>query len=460
MAFRAPVLFLELIRVCPESGQSGQDSFGHTVRNRRWFMNYVRFSRIAEIAGVILLAAVLAPAQQALPRPREFTAGTVKRIEDLPVSRLRTRIEGLPAGPRLRALDWLGKFHFTELDLNSLQADSEGGIYYADSFSLDPAGVPKSAGVSITRAAVAVSPFPTSLIFHSKRGSSNVLYLNFSGETVTNTLWNSSLGRPVIRAVGFSTDTNFASFSDAEQSAIKRIWQRVAEDYAPFDIDVTTERPAAFGPRTAHALITRSLDADGKSNPSPSGGGVSYINVFGEAIYPSYRPSWIYYDKLAMTESYIAEAASHEIGHNLGLSHDGKTDGSEYYGCHGDGDTSWGPIMGSGYNRNVTQWSKGDYYLANNTQDDLAIIAAKLGYRADDHGNTPATATPLVISGQTNVLSTTPEDDPDNTTPMNKGILERNTDVDVFSFTTGDGPIDLIVNPWSMPSGTRGGNLD
>src|SRR5438105_5311960 len=278
MAFRAQVLFLELIW-CPESGQSGQDSFGHTVRNRRWFMNDVRFSRIAEIAGVILLAAVLAPAQQALPRPREFPAGTVKRIEDLPVSRLRTRIEGLPAGPRLRALDWLGKFHFTELDLNSLQADSEGGIYYADIFSLDPAAAPKSAGGSITRPAVPVSPFPTSLIFHSKRGSSNVLYLNFSGETVTNTLWNSSLGRPTIRAVGFSTDTNFASFSDAEQSAIKRIWQRVAEDYAPFDIDVTTERPGALGTRTAHALITRSLDADGKPNPSPSGGGVRYINV-------------------------------------------------------------------------------------------------------------------------------------------------------------------------------------
>src|SRR6266480_2725967 len=180
MAFRAQGLFLELIRVCPESGQSGQDSFGHMVRNRRWFMNYVRFSGMAGITSVILLAALLAPAQQALPRPREFPAGTVKRIEDLPVSRLRTRIEGLPVGPRLRALDWLGKFHFTDLDLNSLQSDSEGGIYYADTFSLDPAAAPKSTGGSMTRAAVAVSPFPTSLIFHSKRSSSDLLYLNFA----------------------------------------------------------------------------------------------------------------------------------------------------------------------------------------------------------------------------------------------------------------------------------------
>jgi hypothetical protein len=32
--------------------------------------------------------------------------------------------------------------------------------------------------------------------------------------------------------------------------------------------------------------------------------------------------------------------------------------------------------------------------------------------------------------------------------------------VDVFSFTTGYGPVNLKVNPWIMPSGTRGGNLD
>jgi len=33
--------------------------------------------------------------------------------------------------------------------------------------------------------------------------------------------------------------------------------------------------------------------------------------------------------------------------------------------------------MGAAFDRNVTQWSKGEYYLANNTQDDLAIIAGK-----------------------------------------------------------------------------------
>jgi hypothetical protein len=312
----------------------------------------------------------------------------------------------------------------------------------------------------VAQAAVPVSPFPASLIFHSKPGSSNVLFLNFAGDIVSNTAWNNSLGRTSVVAVAFSTDADDTTFSDAEQVAIKRIWQRMAEDYMPFDIDVTTERPATFGPRTAHALITRSTDASGAANPSSSAGGVGYVDVFGASYYAKYRPAWIYYNNLSGNESFIAEAASHEIGHNLGLSHDGKTDGTEYYGGHGTGDTSWGPIMGTGYNRNVSQWSKGDYYLANNLEDDLAIISAHTAYRQDDHGDTPATATPLFISGSTNVVSTTPETDPANSNPSNKGILERNSDVDVFSFTSGTGPVNLTVNPWIMPSGTKGGNLD
>jgi hypothetical protein len=286
------------------------------------------------------------------------------------------------------------------------------------------------------------------------------LYINFAGETVSNTEWNTQLGRTSIPAVAFSTDSDRTTFSDAEQMAIKRIWQRMAEDYAAFNIDVTTERPGTFNNRTAVALITRNTDANGDPNPASASGGVAYVNVFNTTQYSKYRPAWVYHNNLANEESYIAEAASHEIGHNLGLSHDGTT-GSDYYGGHGSGDTSWGPLMGTGYNRNVSQWSKGEYYQANNTQDDLATIAGKISYRTDEHGNTAGTATALVLTGGTNIVSTTPENDPANSNPANKGVLDRNTDLDVFSFVTGTGPVSLSVNPWITPSAfTRGGNLD
>ena len=415
------------------------------------------------LPAVLLALAALSFALLAQPAPqaREFPLGSLESIGQLPTSRLRAQLEQLPAAARGRALQWLRSVHFTEGDLPSLHADSNGGILYACEVELAPGeAVLSDDPPELGLASVPVSPFPASLVFHSRPGAANVLYLNFEGENVTNTEWNTYLGRSEIPALAFSSDSDYSTYSDSEQLAIKRIWQRIAEDYAPFNIDVTTERPATFTTRTAVALITRNTDANGEANPFSTAGGVAYLNVFGTSSYAKYRPAWIYHNNFGSNESYTAEAASHEIGHNLGLSHDGKTDGSEYYGGHGSGDISWGPLMGTGYNRNVSQWCKGEYYLANNTQDDLATIAGKVSYRTDDHGNTAGTATALTISGSTNIVSTTPENDPANTKPANKGVLERNTDLDVFSFITGSGPVRLAVNPWIMPSGTRGGNVD
>ena len=392
--------------------------------------------------------------------PREFPIGKLTQLQELPSGTFRTRLTELPPTAQSRAMAWLRSFHFAEKDLLSLRADAEGGIFYVCDIEL--AQVVTEAAPTVGGAAIPVSPFPSSLVFHSRPGAASVLYLNFSGENVINTEWNTMVGRSEIPAVPFSTDSDLVTFSDAEQSAIRRIWQRVAEDYASFDIDVTTERPATFTPRTAHALITRTTDANGDLNPQADlAGGIAYVNVFGTTQYAKYRPVWVYHNNLANEESYTAEAASHEIGHNFGLSHDGKTDGADYYGGHGSGDISWGPIMGTGYGRNVSQWCKGDYYLANNTQDDLATIAGKIPYRTDDHGNTPGSATALFLSGGTNVVSTSPENDPGNLNRANKGILERNWDIDVFSFVTGNGGIGLSVQPWVNPSAlTRGGNLD
>ncbi len=424
--------------------------------------------RSSALAGVALVFLSWAGADLAFGQPapsgsREFPVGSLKGLSDLPTGQFRSRLEQLPAPAQERAVQWLRSFHFTEQDLNSLHADSEGGICYICRFTppnVPPAAEPGTQTPPIGQAAVPVSPFPAGLKFHSRPGAPNVLFINFSGETVANTAWNTEINRTQIPAVAFSTDADRTTFSDAEQLAIKRIWQRMAEDYAPFNIDVTTERPATFGTRTAMALITRSTDANGAANPFSTAGGVAYVNVFGSASYATYRPAWIYHDNLGNVESYIAEAASHEVGHNLGLSHDGRTDGLEYYGGHGSGDISWGPLMGTGYDRNVSQWSKGEYYRASNTEDDLAMIAGKIAYRADDHGNTAGTATALVLSGGTNVVSTTPENDPANTNTVNKGVFERGTDVDVFSFVTGSGQVSLNAKPWIMPAGTRGGNLD
>ncbi len=421
---------------------------------------------IALVAAGLPGLGQVTPAATRPPEPGEFAPGRWQRLEELPPGRFRSHLEALPPAARERAGQWLRSFHFTAQDLASLAADREGGVYYVCRFTgpptenRAPAAADSGAAAGPDAAALPVSPFPAALVFHSRPGAPNVLYLNFTGEDVTGTLWNTELGRTTIPARAFSVDGDDTTFNDTEQGIIRRVWQRVAEDYAPFHVDVTTERPASFTSRTGMALITRHLDANGQPNPASDAGGIAYVNVFGSTLYARYRPAWIYHDNLGNSEANIAEAVAHELGHNLGLSHDGKTDGTEYYTGHGSGDLSWAPIMGAGYQRNVTQWSRGEYYQANNSQDDLAILASKLTYRTDDHGNTPATATAVVLSGRTNIVSTTPETDPTNAQPANKGVLERPGDADWFSLVTGPGPLRLEVNPWLMASGTHGGNLD
>ncbi len=74
-----------------------------------------------------------------------------------------------------------------------------------------------------------------------------------------------------------------------------------------------------------------------------------------------YKPALVFPERLGNSDRYIAEAAAHECGHTLGLLHDGTTTGTEYYAGHGTGATGWAPIMGNGYYKSLTQWSKGEY---------------------------------------------------------------------------------------------------
>jgi hypothetical protein len=116
--------------------------------------------------------------------------------------------------------------------------------------------------------------------------------------------------------------------------------------------------------------------------------------------------------------------------------------------------------MGTGYNRNVSQWSRGEYPDASNTQDDTGILAAQLAVRADDHADTLAGATRLISDAAGNISATTPHDDPDNLASGNKGVIETEADLDLFYFDTGGGPVSLAVTPAWQQRYTQGGNLD
>lgn len=368
-----------------------------------------------------------------------FDPGELRSVEDLPPGQLRRRIESLSPVAQANALKWLRNISISGADLDQLRVDIGGGVFVADT-QRPPDTAPAAAKTAMAAAFAPSDAF----ILHSRPGSTKRVYLDFNGHSFTATAW----GAGTYNAQAFSQDADRSTFSDAERTAIIEIWHRVAEDLAPFDIDVTTEEPASFNGTTGRVVITEDQQADGSAMPSAGAGGVAYVNVFGASNYHTYySPALVYADNLGPNVStYIAEASSHEFGHNLGLSHDG-TATVAYYAGQGSGLVSWAPIMGNSYYNNVTQWSKGEYVGANQTQDDLAIIAGKLGYRADDHGNTVGTATPLRVNADGTVDASNPEIDPFNLLPQNKGVLNNAADVDVFTFNAAAGTVSFTVTP-------------
>jgi PKD repeat protein len=263
---------------------------------------------------------------------------------------------------------------------------------------------------------------------HSRPGSNRIIYLDFDGHTTTGTSWNSSFtGGSSIVSTPFDMDGSPSTFNATERDRISKIWQRVAEDFAAFAVDVTTEDPGVEALRRSPSTDTAygiRVVISPTSAWYPGAGGVAYVGSFTSTVD---MPTFVFSGNLGPNnEKYVAEATSHEVGHTLGLSHDGQTNGTAYYQGHGD----WAPIMGVGYYRSVVQWSKGEYALANNTQDDLAIMPSYgAAIAGDDHGNTIATATSLPAGASVAAL----------------GVLETRADLDVFRFDTGAGLVSFTV---------------
>jgi hypothetical protein len=426
---------------------------------------------VGMVFAIFTLMSEMAVAQPG--QSRMFGKGAPFQISDLPQnSRLRKSLEALPATERGRAMDKLHGFSFPQNDAADLQADSEGGIFYSESYLPQPVSGSPSAATAV---ALSLPPVDA-LKLHSRLGASRKVFLDFDGHTITGTAWNTGTGRAATYiALPFDVEsTANPLFNSDELNRIHEIWHRIADDYAPFDIDVTTEEPDSFGPTVGRILFTKDVDANGIQMPSYGAGGVAYVNVWGASNYASYySPALVYYNRLGPNHPpSMAEAGSHELGHNLSLSHDGTINGAAnlncpgttgYYCGQGSGLVSWGPIMGVGYYTNVTEWSKGEYTYANNTQDDLAIISGKLPYRVDDRGNTTATTTQLLVESDGSILNTNPQNDPGNVDPNNKGIVETGNDIDMFYFNAAAGSVSITLTPaWAAftRSSTRGANLD
>ena len=263
-----------------------------------------------------------------------------------------------------------------------------------------------------------------------------VIYLDFDGHTVNGTSWNSS--GPI-----------YAGPSNLSEDKVVEIFNRIAEDYRPFNINVTTDSTkywAAPAKRRMRALLTITWEWYGRA------GGVAFTNSF---TWGDNTPCFIFTSLHGYSVKNIAEAASHEIGHTLGLRHQARYNDvcvktEDYNSGTGSGQVSWAPIMGVGYYRNQTTWHNGpNPFGCTSAQDDLSIITSTtngFGYRPDDHGATFTTASTLAISDKK---------------IAEIGNITTNTDEDMFKVTMpANGLLKLEVAPYSVSAGESGSNLD
>lgn len=279
-----------------------------------------------------------------------------------------------------------------------------------------------------------IAPLSSLTALSSRPEAKAKLVLDFDGHYLAS--WGGWTGA---LTPAFDQDGDVATFSEGELSSIREIWARVAEDYAPLNLDVTTVDP---GNQPGIKVARIAIGGHWSGWYGQSASGVAYVGGFaaGGAINVGY----VFEDALGGNPKLVAEAAAHEAGHLFGLQHQARWNGSTLVESYHTGDGSWAPLMGIGYNAARTTWHQGPtLWGPRYPQDDLAILAGSgngFGYRPDDHAGTLATAQPLAFSGTTATVG---------------GIIGHLGDQDVWSFASSGGNVsfDLAVAP-------VGANLD
>ncbi len=275
-------------------------------------------------------------------------------------------------------------------------------------------------------------------VLNSYPSASAAIFLDFDGHIVEGTSWNWKLS-PINCA---------ASGLNAEQ--VSQIFNRVSEDFRPFNINITTDfskfRAAPIDKRMRVIITPTSGWYENNT------GGVAFVESF---TWADDTPCFVFPATLGYNLKKIAEAISHEAGHTLGLYHQSEYDGNcnkitDYNTGRGVGEIGWAPIMGLGYSRNFTLWSNGpNSFGCTSYQDDLSIISSVkngFGYRLDDHGNTFDRATIIpFLNNQFEI----------------KGIIEENNDADMYHFTIPKrSRFQLNAIPFNVGAGNAGSNLD
>ncbi len=254
-----------------------------------------------------------------------------------------------------------------------------------------------------------------------------VILLDFDGHIVSGTNWNYN-GDIICAPANITADES------------NEIVDRVSNDYSPFNVTITTSQSvydAANPLKRMRIVITETYEWFGMA------GGVAFIGSF---TWGNNTPCFVFSSLLNYNLKSIAEAASHEAGHTVGLYHQSTYDAnctrtSEYNYGQGSGELSWAPIMGAGAYRNVTLWHNGsNSYGCTSMQDEVPVISNAVGgMKSDDYSNARVNSKTLTVS----------ED----------GLINNMTDVDFFYIDINSSR-NILLTPFSVGPINTGANLD
>jgi hypothetical protein len=285
------------------------------------------------------------------------------------------------------------------------------------------------------------SVFAHQLRFASKPDAPATLYLDFDGhfqvervgmDEYQDWLVPGDHGWDHISTTPFDRDNDPNRYSPDEQEKIQTIWASVAEDYAPFNINVTTINPdpGSFNPEGPYMRMVITGGSDFRSGYSDGGFAEygAYANPDGANTgYAFGRSNSGGHNSIR----FIAETISHEAGHAFGLDHFPK-----HYG-----NSDIAPIMRE---NSADGAERGIWW-----DDDMDIIASSdngFGYRPDDHVNEFGGATWLQTGATPGLYGS--------------GVIENRYDRDMFRFEVSGGNLSINVK---RPQGARFenvGNLD
>jgi hypothetical protein len=265
---------------------------------------------------------------------------------------------------------------------------------------------------------------------NSRPGAKATIFLDFNGHQATD-VWGSYTAGPV------DLNGNTSEIGPGERMFIRNVWRIIAEDFSPFNINVSTNYSGPIADKVAiRAVITSSAPSIIGEQSGLLGiailngfskGGVSdstFFTFVGEHTALNFGGGESG-DLVGMPVE-VADTTSHEGGHAFGLEHfeNISTAIMEF---------SSSKMERATWHKGMTRNEQGS--PPPHLQDDIAVLANGqngFGLRADDFGNTIGAARVLTAAGRTYAA---------------RGVIRTTSDRDFFRFrATAGGPTVITAN--------------